>query len=124
MRIPEICRYCGSAVIEGNIRDLYGTGNQKIYYCVNCNAFVTCHKDTGQPMGKLANFVLRTKRRVVHKVFDSFWKKQGWSRTQAYRWLALSMSLPGGEAHIGNFEMDECEQVIRLCRSYERQAAA
>ena len=123
MKIPEICRYCGGRVRKGNTREIYGKGNQKIYICTNCNAYVTCHKVTGLPMGKLANAVLRLKRQETHAIFDTFRKDQGWQRDSAYRWLSAAMGIPYDDAHIANFEMDDCEQVIRLCREYKKKAA-
>lgn len=75
---------------------------------------VTDYPD-GRPMGKVANTVLRLKRQETHRIFDQFWKKQGWSRSAAYRWLARSLNIPEQDAHIGLMEMDECERVIRLC---------
>lgn len=124
MEIPRICRYCGSPVRKGNSREIYGKGNQKIYICTNCNAYVSCHQGTGLPMGKLANVVLRLKRRETHEIFDTFWKEQGWTRDAAYLWLAESMGLSADGAHIANFEMDACEQVAGLCRNYEKKGAA
>ena len=67
-------------------------------------------------MGNVANEVLRLKRRETHQVFDRFWQDAGMSRTQAYKWLAEKMSLSNEDAHIGGFEMDQCQQVIDLCR--------
>ena len=93
--------------------------------CVNCNAYVGCYPD-GSPMGKVANTVLRLKRQETHRIFDQFWRAQGWTRSAAYRWLAQNLHLKEHEAHIGMMEMDECEQVIRLCRKcgkYKKEAA-
>ena len=75
-------------------------------------------------MGKLANAVLRLKRQETHRVFDSFWKSRQWSRDKAYLWLSSSMNVSGEDAHIAYFEMDECEQVIKLCREYKEMEAA
>lgn len=72
----------------------------------------------GSPMGKVANTVLRLKRQETHRIFDRFWREQGWTRSAAYRWLAQNLHLKEHETHIGMMEMDECEQVIRLCRKY------
>lgn len=69
-------------------------------------------------MGKVANTVLRLKRQETHRIFDRFWREQGWTRSAAYRWLAQNLHLKEHETHIGMMEMDECEQVIRLCRKY------
>jgi len=123
-KLLHICRYCGGKVRKGRSREIYEKGDQPIYICTNCNAYVLCHKDTGLPMGKLANAVLRLKRRETHEVFDEFWKARGWSRSEAYQWLAQSMKISESEAHIANFEMDECAAVIILCRKIEREEVA
>lgn len=116
MTIPTICRYCGGKVKLTEATDIFEHGVGSIYLCTNCNAFVSCHKDSTRPMGKLANAALRMKRRETHQIFDSWWELQGMSRTQGYKWLAQQMKLPKNEAHIAQFEMDSCEQVISLCR--------
>lgn len=117
MKIPTICRYCGGKIIKSTTRALYPKGSEPIYLCVNCNAYVGCYPD-GSPMGKVANTVLRLKRQETHRIFDRFWREQGWTRSAAYRWLAQNLHLKEHETHIGMMEMDECEQVIRLCRKY------
>lgn len=130
MKISTICRYCGGVIrlvpartIYGNAVDRLGLANESIYLCQNCGARVGCHKGTDRPLGSVANEVLRLKRRETHQVFDSFWKGRGMSRTRAYQWLAKRMDLPEHAAHIGGFEMDQCQQVIDLCRK-ERKGAA
>ena len=55
----------------------------------------------------------------IHRVFDRFWQAQGWTRSAAYRWLARSLHRKEQDTHIGMMEMDECEQVIHLCRNYQ-----
>lgn len=37
------------------------------------------------------------------------------SRTQAYKWMAKKMRLSEELAHIGGFEMDRCQKLIKLC---------
>lgn len=118
MKIPTICRYCGGRVKLTTAREIYDKSDETIYLCTNCNAYVGCHKGTNRPLGKLANAMLRLKRRETHDTFDLFWRSRGWTRNQAYIWLARTMCLKNDNAHIGNFEMDECEQVIQLCRSF------
>ena len=109
MKIPTICRYCGGKIIKSTTRALYPKGSEPIYLCVNCNAYVGCYPD-GSPMGKVANTVLRLKRQETHRIFDRFWREQGWTRSAAYRWLAQNLHLKEHETHIGMMEMDECEQ--------------
>jgi len=131
MKIPTICRYCGGVIrlvpartIYGNSTDRLGLANESIYLCQNCNARVGCHKGTNRPLGNVANEVLRLKRRETHQVFDSYWQGNSMSRTQAYKWLAKQMDLSEKQAHIGGFEMDQCQQVIDLCRNEQKEAAA
>ena len=129
MKIPTICRYCGGVIrlvpaetVYGSSANRLGMRNEKIYQCQNCNARVGCHKGTNRPLGNVANEVLRLKRIETHQAFDSYWKRRHMSRTAAYKWLARKMDLPAETAHIGGFEMDQCQKVIDLCRS-EKEAA-
>lgn len=124
MKSPEICRYCGSIIRLVPAVNIYGEDAAKrldlqkeyIYQCQNCNARVGCHKGTKRPLGDVANETLRLKRMETHQVFDAFWKSKGMSRTQGYRWLANRMGLSEKRTHIGGFEMDQCQQVINLCK--------
>ncbi len=101
-----------------------GLEHEKIYLCQNCNARVGCHKGTDRPLGNVANEVLRLKRMETHSIFDAFWRSHGMTRTGAYKWLSQKMELPEKHTHIGSFEMDACEQVIGLCREYEKNKEA
>jgi hypothetical protein len=130
LRTPTICRYCGGVIRLVPARSIYGDAvkrlgleQEKIYQCQNCNARVGCHKGTNRPLGDVANEVLRLKRMETHQVFDAYWHSRGMSRTQGYKWLARQMKLPEAHTHIGGFEMDQCQQVIDLCRTYEKEAS-
>lgn len=129
MAVPTICRYCGGVirlvparVIYGEAATRLGMETENIYLCQNCNARVGCHKGTNRPLGNVANEVLRLKRMETHQVFDAFWKSKGMTRTQGYKWLARQMDIPERHAHIGGFEMDDCQRVIALCRNVEDAA--
>ena len=123
VEIPTICRYCGGAVHLVPAAKVYGPAaakrlgleREKFYQCQNCNARVGCHKGSARPLGNLANEALRMKRMETHQVFDSFWKERGMSRTQGYKWMAKKLRLSEELAHIGGFEMDRCQKLIRLC---------
>ena len=130
MEIPEICRYCGGTIrlvpaasIYGESTERLGMTNEKIYQCQNCNARVGCHKGTTRPLGNVANEVLRLKRIETHQIFDQFWRSHGMSRTQAYKWLAKEFSLPENCAHIGGFEMEQCQKLIERCSRRSKDAA-
>ena len=131
LKIPRICRYCGGPIrlvpaklIYGESTHRLGMDNENIYQCQNCNARVGCHKGTTRPLGDVANETLRLKRMETHQVFDAFWKSMHMTRTQAYKWLSQQMRLPKKNAHIGGFEMDQCQQVINMCAGNENEAAA
>ena len=76
----------------------------------------------GPTLGNLANEALRMKRMETHQVFDSFWKERGMSRTQGYKWMAKKLRLSEELAHIGGFEMDRCQKLIRLCEKERNKA--
>jgi hypothetical protein len=130
LKKPEICRYCGGIIrlvpaesIYGESADRLGLKGESIYQCQNCNARVGCHKGTTRPLGNVANETLRLKRIETHNVFDAYWKSRKMTRTQAYKWLAKSLGLSDKQAHIGGFEMDECQEVIDLCQKHKKEAA-
>ena len=132
MKAPEICRYCGGVVRLVNAEQIYGIVAAKrlnligehIYQCQNCNARVGCHKGTTRPLGDVANEALRLKRIETHHVFDAYWKSQHMTRGDAYKWLSQQMRLPAREAHIGGFEMDQCQTVIAMCGAQSEADAA
>ena len=132
MVVPEICRYCGGVIRLVPAESIYGEAAAKrlelagesIYQCQNCNARVGCHKGTTRPLGNVANEVLRLKRMEAHRVFDALWKSGRMTRTGAYRWLAGELHLRPDRAHIGGFEMDQCQKVIELCGKMENKEAA
>lgn len=132
MKIPEICRYCGGVIRLVRAERIYGEKSARrlgligeyIYQCQNCNARVGCHKGTDRPLGDVANEALRLKRIETHHVFDAFWRSQHMTRTGAYRWLSQQMRLPAKLAHIGGFEMDQCQEVIDMCGGEENDKEA
>ena len=126
MEIPKICRYCGGVIrlvpantIYGEASERLGMEDEMLYQCQNCNARIGCHKGTTRPLGNVANEMLRLKRMETHQTFDAYWRGRSMSRTQAYRWLAAQLHLPENRAHIGGFEMDQCQKVIELCKKEE-----
>ena len=132
MRVPSICRYCGGVIRRVPGQQVYGEAaarrlklkNEWFYQCQNCNARVGCHKGTTRPLGNVANEVLRLKRMEAHRVFDALWKSGRMTRTGAYRWLAGELHLRPDRAHIGGFEMDQCQKVIELCEKTNNEEAA
>lgn len=113
------CDYCGEvaafvtgAVIYPHRPDL----RQRVFYhCVPCDAYVGCHSGTTRPLGRLANAELRRAKSQAHAAFDPLWKARGWSRRQAYRWLAEQLGIPAHQCHVGMFDVSLCRSCIRRC---------
>lgn len=130
MKPPTICRYCGGVIRPVPAETVYRASadrlrlkGETIYQCQNCGARVGCHKGTPRPLGNVANEILRLKRIETHQAFDALWKRKHMSRTAAYKWLARKMRLSEESAHIGGFEMDQCQRVIELCeQELEKEA--
>lgn len=113
-----ICPYCNkkSVFLEA----------KSIYRCDPCDAQVGIHRHNKKPLGHLANKELRLARKSAHASFDPLWRykmqKEGISSTKArkkaYQWLAEKMNLDVGVCHIGDFNVDQCNQVVEYCRPF------
>lgn len=113
-----ICPYCdrpaklvGGKEIYPSRFDLY---KRKFWLCVFCNAYVGTHKGGTKPYGRLANKQLRAIRKDAHNIFDKIWKSDKMKRLQAYGWLANSLGIKVKNCHIGDFDIETCEKVIKL----------
>lgn len=67
----------------------------------------------------------RTARKRAHTAFDSLWKKgemQVFDRRGAYKLLAWHMEVRPKEAHIGMFNADQCDQVVKFVDTVRKGA--
>lgn len=101
----------------------------RFWRCEPCGAYVGCHKkgayfyvgaakvvsDGTLPLGCLANAELRSWKSKAHAAFDPLWKTNGLGRSAAYAWLANKMGLHKSACHIGEFTVEQCKEVVRLC---------
>ena len=115
------CPYCGAEARLADSAVVYhGTSYGPIWLCANypsCDAYVGCHKGTTEPLGRLADWELRKAKRAAHETFDKLWKgKPKGARKKAYAWLAERMGLAIDDCHIGMFDVEQCQEVVRLCR--------
>ncbi len=115
------CAYCqqptqlvGGNVIYPHRPDL---AEKKFYRCEPCGAYVGCHPETETPLGRVANAELRKAKMDAHAAFDPLWKDGGMKRKEAYAWLRSAMGLSEDECHIGVFNVDRCQEVVRLCQA-------
>jgi ssDNA-binding Zn-finger/Zn-ribbon topoisomerase 1 len=86
------------------------------YACVGfpkCRATHGAHPD-GTPLGKPATAETKKWRIRAHEAFDELWKgpKKRMTRGQAYVHMQKLMSMTADEAHIGNFDEDQCVDLI------------
>ena len=128
------CTYCGkpAQLLTGNV--LYpgrlDFANSNFWKCFGCDAYVGCHRagtysvvkghrveHVGtEPLGILANAQLRRAKSAVHEVFDPLWKSGLMGRNAAYQWLAKQLGIPKRLCHIGLFDIERCNQVIRIVK--------
>lgn len=60
-------------------------------------------------------------RQLAHEALDPFWDRAAFSyrarrRRGCYAWLRRHLRLPEPECHISRFSIEQCKQVIELCR--------
>lgn len=119
-QLTLLCPYCGgfSKKVTGEVvyphrKDLW---ELKFYLCSPCDAYVGTHKSTDKPLGRLADMRLRTAKKAAHAAFDPMWRNGPMTRTEAYKWLAEKLGIDGKDCHIGMFDMDMCNLVIKYCQ--------
>lgn len=120
------CPYCGAPVaFHKSSAFLYGGRDYgPVFACSRhpgCDAYVSCHKSSGEALGRLADAELRAWRKRAHAAFDPRWEAQvavrskGAARREAYRWLARELGIPEGECHMSWFDVETCRRVVELC---------
>ncbi len=87
-----------------------------IWFCINCGACVGTHKDTDEPLGKMANSNIRFLRAVAHRAFDPIWKLGYKSRDEAYLWMQQELNV--SDAHIGVLNELELQQLIDISNDF------
>lgn len=111
------CPYCGSVTAFVDSSVIYGKSYGMIYLCKPCDAYVGVHKGSTIALGRLANYELREAKKRAHLSFDPLWKNGMFkSRRAAYSWLAKEMNLSEHMTHIGMFNVEQCNQVVNLCK--------
>lgn len=123
------CPYCHALAVKRPASFIYGDNTHDkdafVYVCPRypaCNSYIAAHKNTGLPMGSLANGDLRHKRILAHRAFNRLWQEGYMEKGAAYRWLQLQLSLPESMAHIAMFSEYLCDRVISLCEAFTNAA--
>ena len=113
-----ICPECGSPMI------LKPSKFKRGYY-YGCSRHPVCHGShgahpNGSPLGVPANAETKRWRIKAHEVFNRLYafyppgKMRRKARSQAYRFLQEIMDLSKDEAHIGRFNIEQCQRLIEL----------
>ena len=116
-----ICPYCDKPAIlvtghkiYPHRTDLY---TKHFWHCEPCDAYVGCHPQTTNPLGRLANAELRKAKMDAHAAFDPIWQSEEMTRTEAYVWLSTTIGISIDDCHMGMFDVDTCSKVIVACKS-------
>jgi hypothetical protein len=114
-----VCPYCGrvSVYCASSAHIYQGRDFGPVYDCRPCDAYVGADPaPSRRPKGRLANKSLRQLKVRAHGVFNALYAPGGPHRSRggSYQWLAEAMQLRPVEAHIGLFDEQQCEAVIRL----------
>lgn len=111
---PDTCNICGGEVVYISNALIYGReyGSGKMYYCVQCGAFVGTHVPRPtEALGILANGPMRQMKQKCHALFDPLWNSEATpdnkhqARRRCYRKLAKKMGLDISSCHFGYFDM-------------------
>ena len=117
-----ICPYCHQEAVLVTGETIYpgrvAFRNKYYYLCSPCQAYVGCHGDTKQAMGRLANAHLRALKSEAHAAFDPIWRQGPLTRAQAYKWLSEQLCIPSSKTHIGLFNSDLCRRTIEVSNIY------
>ncbi len=128
IREGRICPYCGGKPEFVESDAVYSRSYGMIWLCRPCEAWVGVHKESGQPLGRLADQSLRERKREAHHYFDNLWRRKmlkykiskGAARSRAYSWLSERLRIHPDQCHIGMMDDTECLAVIMLCKPYYR----
>lgn len=117
-----ICPYCHQEARLVTGESIYpntpSLHYKHFYLCEPCNAYVGCHGNTTQPMGRLANAHLRALKSQAHAAFDPIWRHGVLTRAQAYKWLSEQLCIPSRNTHIGLFNSELCRRTIEVSNIY------
>lgn len=117
-----ICPYCSQPARFISGKDLLPKfpklWNDHFWACIPCGANVKAHRNSGRPMGMIADSSVRYARGEAHKAIDRLWRNpqqagyvtptwqdvltgQRAMRRRVYLWIAEVCLMTEEEAHIG-----------------------
>ena len=127
----KICPYCQcpSKLVKGEeiYPHLVGSVSEPkflkylFYQCSNVtDHYVGTYRNSKKSLGRIANKELRELKKITHSKFDPLWTDKFYFKTRndAYVWLSDKMNLPVEFTHIGMFNPEQCERVIKLIEEH------
>lgn len=118
-----LCAYCDKPLLLVTGREIYphrkDLYRKKLWLCKPCDAYVGCHGNSDNPLGRVANKQLRYWKSMAHGCFDPVWKNKKYTRAQAYQRLAVRLEIPQSECHIGMFDVEMCKRVVAIFEGKE-----
>lgn len=118
LRCP-LCR--NLMVLRRTDKFRYGSGRSRLFWgCIrfpDCNSTHGAHPN-GKPLGIPADAETKQSRMKAHEAFDKLWTEHGLSRRESYTVLQKMMGMSADEAHIGRFDIAQCQRLISLCRTH------
>lgn len=118
--MPMDCPYCGEEAVKQSGKVLYPAyeklSSNIFYVCVPCSAWVGTHKQSGLPLGTLANKELRSARIKCHSLFEEVQHFKNLKRGELYSLLAKGLNIPKEQTHFGMFTLERCAQAQNILR--------
>ncbi len=118
---PTTCPHCAAEVRLVSHAEIYNGREYGdwpyAYLCSGdeCAAYVGLHPDTDLPLGTLADAPTRESRKVNKRHFLELQQRWGWSRREAYGWLAQRLGIPVEQCHWGWFDAEQAELAGAIC---------
>ena len=117
----KVCGYCEGKPSLVDSSKVYKKSYGNIWLC-ECGARVGVHKQSNEPLGRLADKELRGFKKLAHAAFDPMWDcRVTGSRKKAYAWLANEMGMTKDRCHIGMMDVEQCKWIIDLCKEQKNE---
>ena len=119
-----ICPYCNGRTRLTTGKETYPfmeeLASRKYWICRPCQAWTPTKFNSIEPWGVIANKHTRNLRIQAHAHFDKLWKSYSGSkkarskqRAKCYKWLQYIMRMNPDQAHIRNFNDEQCYQLLK-----------
>jgi len=125
------CTSCGKPaklVLGSDFSARPSIADKRFWRCEACDVHVGAHAHGG-PMGPLADRLTRSKRRELHRRFDSLWNYSGNGkvrtkrRRRLYDKLARELGIDAYRCHIGQMDSETLARALEVVKRWKRERA-